>query len=383
MTATTGTSAAASPAGARRAGGVVFWLALVALVVVVALVGGRPPEDGEPLSPDGTGPLGTKGLVLLLDELGAQVAITAGVPESDVDVAFLLQDQLDDATREELRQWVLGGGTLVVADPSSPFTPIPSGSTEPFGGLATSTIPPGDCTIDALAGVGRVDPRGGLAYELEGATGHCYGDEDGAFVVATASGRGTVVAVGGTGMFTNESLGDFDNAVLAGALLAPSPGGTVAFVEPPAPGSGDDTLGDLVAPGVKAALLQLAVAFVIYALWRARRLGLPIDEPQPVQIAGSELVGAVGELLQQTRSPDRAAAVLRDDLRRGLCAHLGLAVDASPDVVATVTARRTGADADAVFAALAGAPVTTDHDLVALAQDIESIRKELLHGSGT
>lgn len=375
-------TAATSSSGTKRAG-VVFWLALVALLVVVALVGGRPPEDGEPLSPDGTGPLGAKGLVLLLGELGADVVTTAGVPASEGDVALLLQDQLGDDTREQLRDWVLDGGTLVVADPSSPLTPVPFGSTDPFGGLASSSIPPGECTIDALAGVGRVDPRGGLTYEIDGATGHCYGDEEGAFVVTTASGRGTIVAVGGAGMFTNESLGDFDNAVLAGALLAPRPGGTVAFVEPPVPGSGEDTLADLVAPGVKAALLQLAVAFVVYALWRARRLGQPIDEPQPVQIAGSELVGAVGELLQQTRSPDRAATVLRDDLRRGLCSLLGLAVDTSPDVVASVTARRTGADGEAVFAALAGAPVTTDHDLVALAQDIESIRKELLHGSGT
>lgn len=365
--------------GGRRAA-IIFWVALLVIVVAVAVLGGRPPEDGEALSPTATGPLGTKGLVLFLDELGVDVELTAGVPGDDVDLALLLQDRLTGVPQEQLRRWVSDGGTLVVADPSSPFTPLLAGSADPFGGIVSSSIPRGDCTIDALAGAERIDPHGGVRFDVAGATGRCFGDDEGALVVTNRVGQGTVVAVGGAGVFTNEALGQFDNAVLAGALLAPRPGGTVAFLEPPLPGSGDRTLSDLVAPGVKAALLQLAVAFAVYAVWRARRLGHPIEEPQPVQIAGSELVGAVGELLQQTRSPERAATSLREDLRRHLCAHLGLAIDAGPDVVATITAQRTGLDAEVVYAALAGPPVTTDQDLVALAQSIESIREELLHG---
>lgn len=374
---------AGGPSAGGRRGGIVFWVVLAGLVLVVALAAGRPPKDGEPLSPSGTGPLGVKGLVLVLDELGAEVDVTSDVPDDDTDVVLLLADQTTEDQQDELRRWVEAGGTLVVADPNSPFTPIPTATTDAFGGLVQASMGPGICTIEALADVGRIDARGGLAYDVAGATGQCYGDDTAAFVVTNAAGDGTIVGVGGAGMFTNESLDDFDNAVLAAALLAPTPGTTVAFLEPPAPGSGDATLGDLVAPGVKAALAQLVVAFIVYALWRARRLGPPIEEPQPVQIAGSELVGAVGNLLQQTRSPERAAAVLRDDLRRSLCAHLGLAVDSPSDVVASVTARRTGADAEAVYAALAGPPLTSDHDLITLAQTHETIRKELLHGPGT
>jgi len=378
-----GSTGSASTAPGRRRAGVVFWVALVGVVAAVALLGGQPAEDGEPLSPTATGPLGTKALVLLLEDLGAEVQTGAVVPDDEADVALLLADRLSEVPQEQLRRWVSDGGTLVVADPGSLFTPPPAGSADPFGGLVDASLPPGDCTIAALAAVGRIDPHGGLHYDVAGSTGRCFGDAEGALVVTNSLGSGTVVAVGGAGVFTNEALAEFDNAVLAAALLAPQPGGTVAFLAPPAPGSGDRTLSDMVAPNVKLALVQLAVAFAVYALWRARRLGQPIEEPQPVQIAGSELVGAVGELLQQTRNPDRAAAALREDLRRGLCNHLGLAVDAAPDVVATITARRTGADPEVVYAALAGPPVTTDQDLVALAQTIESIRKELLHGIGT
>lgn len=377
-------SGAARPGGGGvKRGAVGFWLVLLALVVAVAAVAGGPPKDGAPLSPDGTGPAGAKALVLLLEDLGADVVVTDQLPDDGFDVALLLQDQNPEDQLDALRGWVQDGGRLVVADPSSAFTPVPSGTLDPLGGLVQSSTPPGDCTIAAFDGLGRIDARGGLAYDTEGSTGHCYGDPDAAFVVTTAVGDGTIAAVGGAGMFTNEALGEFDNSVLAAALLAPEPGTRVAFLQPPAPGSGDKGLADLVAPNVKAALLQLLVAFVVYALWRARRLGPPIEEPQPVQIAGSELVGAVGELLQQARSPERAAAMLRDDLRRRLCTHLGLAGTTPADVVAAVTAQRTGADAEAVYSALAGPPVTRDQELIALAQTHETIREELLHGSGT
>ena len=68
-------------------------------------------------------------------------------------------------------------------------------------------------------------------------------------------------------------------------------------------GGGERTLVDLVSAGVTRALAQLALAFAVYALWRARRLGRPVAEPQPVAVAGSELVAAVGNLLDRTRSP--------------------------------------------------------------------------------
>ena len=46
-----------------------------------------------------------------------------------------------------------------------------------------------------------------------------------------------------------------------------------------------------------------------------------------------------------------------------------------PDVVATVTAQRTGVGGELVYAAIAGPPLTSDQELVALAQAIDSIRK--------
>jgi hypothetical protein len=139
--------------------------------------------------------------------------------------------------------------------------------------------------------------------------------------------------------------------------------------------------GELVPTGVRLALVQLGIAFVLYTWWRGRRLGQPVREPQLVQIGGSELVGAVGNLMQQTHDPDRAARLLRADLRRRLAERLGLPPDSTPDIVAQVTAARSGADRDQVARAVTDVPVRTEDELLDLARDIDRIRTEVLHGT--
>ena len=130
---------------------------------------------------------------------------------------------------------------------------------------------------------------------------------------------------------------------------------------------------------VKDGLWQLLVAFGLFALWRARRLGRPIPEPQPVQIAGSELVVAVGNLLQQGRRREATAAMLQSDLRRTLSERLGVPVTAPPAAFAAATAARTGLDPATVEAALSPQPPADDAALVALARRVEALRNEVTH----
>jgi hypothetical protein len=187
--------------------------------------------------------------------------------------------------------------------------------------------------------------------------------------------------VGGPAAFVNSVIGNEDNAVLAGALLAPRDGTRVAFLRPPPPGGGQASLGDLVDDGVKAGLLQLVLAFGLYALWRARRLGKPVREPQPVDLPASELVLAVGHLLEKAGRAEEAGRLLGDDLRRALADRLGLGPDAPAAEVAAVAADRTGIPAARVLAALAPPPLTGPDALVALAGAADSIRQEVTHGN--
>jgi Domain of unknown function (DUF4350) len=355
-----------------------FALVLGAVLLVVGLIVGGGDDGGEPLDPTATGPDGAKALVVFLDGLGS-VEVERGVPGPEVDTAVLLRDRLDDDRRAGLVDWVARGGTLVVADPASPFTPV-AVETPPFeAGLPERGLDAGACDIDALADVEEVDPGAGLAYEVpEGATS-CFGDGEEAFVVAADHGDGTVVAVGGPEPFLNRSLGSNDDAVLAGDLLAPEDGSRVAFVTGTTPGAGEQTLLDLIPWRVEQAILMLGIAFLVSVGFRARRAGRPIDEPVPTPIAGSELVAAVGRLQQQARAPEEAAAVLRADLRRTLTRRLGLAPDAPVDVLAEAVTGL-GADPERVRAALSDDRVPADDlALISLAQEIDELRLEVLH----
>ncbi len=363
-----------------------FVLILVGVLALVVLVAGNPDgsDPGPPLSPEGTGPSGAKAMTVLLDELGADVVVEAGVPDADVDTAVLLQDRLDGGRREALGRWVDDGGTLIVADPASGLTPPVAEPLGSFAGFGDVDLDAGDCDMDALADVEHLELGGGVLFESSAGSARCFDDGSGAFVVESPVGQGRVIAVGGPYPFTNEGLGRADAAVLVADLLAPEPEGTqVAFLDRTdlvegRPGGGEETLVDLVPDRVVLALIQLGLAFGAYVWFRARRAGRPVAEPLPTTLAGSELVAAVGQLLAQERDPERAAGLLRDDLRRTLGRRLGLGPDATLDEL-LAAAERSGADPDRLRDLLAGRPVADGEALTTLAQDIDVTRREVLH----
>jgi hypothetical protein len=357
-----------------------FVVAVLIGLLVVAWAAGRPPQDGDPLDPRSSGELGARGLVVFLEEMGADVALSRSGPTAATDVAVVLDDRLNESTRADLAGWVEDGGTLVVADPGSLLSAPLAEQTGELDELLTGDLARGDCDIAALTDVEDLEAPGALLYAVPADGASCFGDDEAAYIVTGAVGDGTVVSVGSPTVFLNDSLDNRDHAVLAGTLLAPEAGTRVTILEDPPPGEGDETLEDLVPDGVKAALVQVALAFGVYALYRARRLGRPVPEPLPVQIAGSELVVAVGDLIQQSGDPERAAVVLQDDTRRALARRLGLAVDADPALVADAAASRVGADRDAVLELLTRRPVPDEKALVDLARSLDTIRQETLHG---
>jgi hypothetical protein len=346
-----------------------------AALLAVALLGGSP-NDGPPLDPRSDGPLGTSALVSLLERLDADVELSVGLPDRGDDVALLLADRLDEDQTDEVLAWVRAGGTLVVTDPGSSLAPATFGGVNP---LDPEDVERGICSLPALDDVHVVDGGTASRYDTGRAYGSCLGSRDFAFVVATAEGAGDVVAVGGAAFVTNDRLAHEDNAVLAAALLAPAARTSVRFVDPPLPaGGGDKTLFELISDGVRRAGFQLGLAFVLYAAWRAIRLGRPVPETQPVEIAGSELVGATGRLLERGRSPGAAAEVLRERLRRALRARLGVAALADHEALAHAVAERSGVDLQQARAAVGDHPVTNDDELVAVARAVASVHQEVL-----
>ena len=381
--------------GVRRA---LPWVAVVLGVALVVAVVGRGDEEGNPLDPASAGPLGTKGLVEVLRGLGGRVTVSADQPRTGTETALLLSDDLTPERRQGLLDWVGRGGTLVVTDPSSGVTAVEQvGSTRL--GLLDAEIER-RCDVAALGDVERVAAPGGVVFEIPDGRGGpgdrqggppvdqggpqvaggaraCFPRNDGAWLLVQPLGGGTVVRLGGASVLVNQELGEADNAVLLASLLVPAEGTTVQVLQPPLPGGGNAGLGDLIAPRVRLALWQLVIAFVLLALWRARRLGRPVVEPQPVQLPGAELVVAVGNLLQRAKGRGQAAGLLTDDLRRSMAERLGLPTSAPADLVADTVAARTGIPRGRVLRTLTQTAPRDETELVALSQAIDTVRREV------
>jgi hypothetical protein len=378
----------------RGGGGRTFLVGIV-LVGVLLTIGALTADTrtGRPFDPASAEPDGTKAMVELVSGFGAAVTVPDRLPRGDdADVAMIFDDPSDEASHDELRRWVRAGHILVVADPSSELVPeadLDPSLTFGSGNQATTAIPRGDCPVEALDDVDEIDPgpREWYRYVDQGTVPMCFiTSPGGGFLTAQVEGDGVIIGLAAGTPFTNELLGAVDNAVLATTLLAPRPGYRVALLTDKAfPVSsldvtGADNLTALISPGVKLLLLELLIALVLLALASGRRLGRPIGEPQPVQIAGSELVEAVGQLLLQRRDPTAAAAVLRSDLRSVAVRRFGIAPDVESRVMAEAIASRTALEPDYVLAVLADQPVGSDTELATLAAHIDLIREEILHG---
>lgn len=368
------------PVKIRRAGPLVL---IVALLLIAILT--RPAERGTlPLDPASTDAAGTKALTLILSEVGADVEVLSSAPTQDFDTLLVLVDNLDTETADAVNRHAEEGGVLVVADGGGDLTPeLRLGRP---GGIGLGDLAlPRRCDLPALRDAEEVDVGLAPMFRVpEGATG-CYRDGRLAWLVLQEGETGTVVATGSPDWLTNRGIRAADNAQLAVALLAPRPGTRVGILRPDfAPvnadggSTGPETLSDLIPQSVKLAIAQLGVAFALVVLWRARRLGKPVREPQPVRLPGSDLVVAVGHLLHRTGARGRAADLLRGDLLAVLSRRFGSATGGDPRGLAQAVAAHTGGQPSDVLDVLDGPVLATDEDLVHLARRTESLRSAVV-----
>lgn len=384
--------AGSEPGGGGRA-------AITALLLVVAAVGMllllRAQPDPEPFDPRSADGSGTRGLVVLLERHAASVDVVRSAPAAgDGARVLVLEDRLDDSQRRALLAFADAGGVVVVADPASSLTGggqevsavsagVPSFANDDVE--SQIDVPLDGCDVAALAHLRGLFVRDGVRFR--GITGpSCFRDETGAFVVVHAQGNGLIVQLGDNELFTNGLLRYADNGPLATALLAPTPDSRVdillgagAAKSTADLGSGDRTLSDLVRPGVWMALLQLAIAFVVFAIARAIRPGRPVREPEQVPVAGSELVVATGNLMQRARHAQRAGWLLRGNLYRDLCRRLHLPPTTTVGALDAAVAAHTSLPTGTVATALER-EVHDNAGLVELGNALQAIRDAALPG---
>lgn len=409
----------AANAGGRSGGsrnGRGMWLGallLVAAVVVVIIAGSRG-SDPVPFDVGSSAPDGYKALSILLRDRGARVRSTSpaslmGAGSNAGDVIVVADPDLLTTPEHRALLDRAQAGALVVLGATRRSGGIDQTDDPSAGGFGfvparvladTPARPtaPASCDIERLNGLGPIDTAFAEPVEpsaMGSEARRCYGDIRGSFVVEARHGAGSVITLGSPYLWTNARLqpskedgGEpLDNAAMALRLLGPTaagaaPGVDIAFVDPVPTGGvapdGSQSPLELMPTGVKLALAQLVAAFVLYAWWRARRLGPVVTEKMPVEIAGSELIVAVGDLLRRKGTPQRGADVLRSDARRDLSRRLGVPLDAPPGALVAVVSARSGREADRIAAILADGPIDSPEALVRLADSLSDIRQEVL-----
>nr|QEO73986.1 hypothetical protein [uncultured bacterium] len=212
---------------------------------------------------------------------------------------------------------------------------------------------------------------GGLRYESDATS--CY---DATLVQSEVDG---VTLIGTGAPLTNDRLDEVGNAALVMRLLGQHEK-LVWFVpalDDPALRQDQRPLTDLVPDGVKFGLLQVCVAIVLLALWRARRLGPVVTEPLPVVVRAAETVEGRARLYRRAGAADHAAGILREATVARLTHRLGLPRDAGPQEVVAAVAGHTGRHEKETHALLYGPPPASEPELVRLADALDALEKNL------
>lgn len=399
--------------GSRR--GLGLLIGALVLAVVVGLVLRSRVEPALPFQADSASPDGWKAVRLLLEDRGVDVRQvdpatlidgTTRVAAGEA-VVVPVPAVIGEAALARLDEQVVDGGVVVFGEPPPTgdedaeflFTSLDAAASLSVRTLVDeppNAVDPGNCTIDELADLGDLDVAFSPPLFDPGAPPagreQCYSGFDGAFIHRSTVGAGQVVTLASPFLWTNARLqpnkeeggGPLANGAVAVRLLGNLE--RVTFVDPvrapDAPVTGTQDPLSLMPLPVKLALAQLLGAVVVFLLWRGRRLGAPVAERLPVEIAGSELVVAVGDLLRRQGSPGRAAEQLRAETRRVLAERLGTGPQPPPAALVELVATRSGRPPAEVGAAIYGepsAPVTSAEQLVRLAATLDQIRTEVLH----
>jgi hypothetical protein len=241
-------------------------------------------------------------------------------------------------------------------------------------------LPP-SCGLPAARLAGTAD-MGGLTMAPAGirAGALCYPLAGGDSLVQYTAGGRLITLLGTGNPLTNGSLAEQGNAALALNLLAARP--TIVWLVP-GPGlatsasGGDQSLWSLIPLPAYLVTIQLAVAVLLAALWRLRRLGPLVPEPLPVVVRASETVEGLAGLYRSRRARDRAAAALRAAMLARTLPALGLAPGARPPEVISAVSARSGSAAERVQAMLFGPAPADDAALVALAGDLDTLERKV------
>lgn len=374
------TSTAPTGRSLWRAARAPIGVALVLLLVAVVVGALAAPGGGGKLDPRSYDPEGSRALATLLGDRGVDVRrvgdlpeLRSGLADGPAGASTVLVPLPQELTEDELRALGRLDAPVVVvgaeeAEVDALDVPVDVPRVAGVDVLQPACpLPAAERAGTARTGGAGYEPRAGVA-----AVG-CYAT-GGAPSLLQLPDR-DLVLLGAADPLTNDRLDEDGNAALALGLLDDAERVLWLVPRPDRDLTGDrPSLGDVLPAAVPLAALQLAVATVLLALWRARRLGRVVVEPLPVVVRAAETVEGRSRLYRAAGARDTAASALRAGARDRLVRRLGLPPDADRMAVVQTVAARTGSEAAHVDGLLYGSAPASDAALVRLADDLDRLR---------
>ncbi|WP_103512562.1 DUF4350 domain-containing protein [Streptomyces sp. SM13] len=409
-TTTSPTSTAPTPGQVWTRARAVLAVVLILVVAGIAFAAVRSGTNYGQLDPRSAEPKGSRAVAELLEARGISVTVVTTLDQATAatgpDTTLLVagpnlmtrsqQLRLNEATAAS------PGRTLLIAPgPGATARLAPDVRAEAHH--AVSALAP-SCELPAARRAGTAD-LGGTRYATQDpAAVTCYPSAGLPSLVVLPTGTsGDTVVLGSPDFLHNERLDKQGNASLALQLLGSRPHlvwylpsltdpSATADDNPPGDGSEDQSEGgardeasdessflDLVPSGWLWGTLQLALAAVLAAVWRARRLGPLVTEQLPVAIRASESAEGRSLLYRKVNARDRAADALRAATRTRIAPLVGVpARDAhTPDVLLTAVSTRVTAVGQDLITLLFGTAPATDAALVLLADQLDALEREV------
>ncbi|WP_137233610.1 DUF4350 domain-containing protein [Streptomyces sp. BPSDS2] len=404
------TSTAPTPGQVWTRARAVLAVVLILVVAGITFAAVRSGTNYGQLDPRSAEPKGSRAVAELLEARGISVTVVTTLDEATAatgpDTTLLVagpnlltrsqQLRLNEATTAS------AGRTLLIAPGPGATARLAPGVRAEAHHTVSALAP--SCELPAARRAGTAD-LGGTRYTTQDPDAvTCYPSAGLPSLVVLPTGTsGDTVVLGSPDFLHNERLDKQGNASLALQLLGsrphlvwylPSLTDPSATANDNAPGDGSEEQSeggardeaadessflDLVPSGWLWGTLQLALAAVLAAVWRARRLGPLVTEQLPVAIRASESAEGRSLLYRKANARDRAADALRAATRTRVAPLVGVpARDAhTPDVLLTAVSTRVTAPDQDLNTLLFGTAPATDAALVLLADQLDALEREV------
>ncbi|MFG2918546.1 DUF4350 domain-containing protein [Kitasatospora sp. NPDC048298] len=370
-----------------------WYLAVLAALLIGAAAVSSLGEDRRypPLDPRSYDRDGTHAALALLERQGLKAEFTTDPTTAPAGQDTLVLPEPDLLSPAQLRAVAAARHrrlVLVAPGPAALTTLAPGiRLSDDAGGPPYAAVrsTPAECSLTEAVRAGSAQ-QGGMLYTSGSRGEGCYPRGHGYPLVSlpAADGDRDVIVLGSGSFLHNSELAKDGDASLALGLLGSQPRLTWHLPDYSVPVPDDArtrTFEDYLPSGWGWATRQLAVAAVLAALWRGRRLGPVVSENLPVVVRAAETTEGRARLYRRAKARGRAAEALRCATAHRLAPALGVPLRAGapdPDALCVAVADRLpDRPAGDVRALLYGPPPTDDAALLRLADDLDALERQV------